>query len=71
MDEAKITCAVQAMLAPRYQYDGYSQGFAKNVSAFHLCAKLGLEGTTAKILDYRLALYTIAKPDLTKCWFCC
>ena len=65
MDEAKITCAVQVMLAPRYLYDGYSQGFAKNVSALHLCANFGLEDTTAKILDYQLARYSEDSNGLT------
>jgi ankyrin repeat protein len=50
-NEPKISCSIQLTHISKYRYEGYSQGFPKNVSGVELAATLGLEEITRKLLE--------------------
>jgi ankyrin repeat protein len=50
-ENSKLSCAVQAMHIPSYQYIGYSQSFPRNVTGLHVAASFGLENIITMLLE--------------------
>lgn len=48
-NDLSVTCAVQALFVPDYQYQGYSQRTPGNMLGVHLCAYFGLTKTMASL----------------------